>query len=76
MTREEENKLWEIGLLGDASTQSLLYYMVLYSGFYFALRSGQEHGQLRRDTPQIEQPGERAYLKYTKDISKNLKKGT
>ena len=48
--------------------------MVFYNGFYFALRSGQEHRQLRRDTPQIElveRPGERAYLKYTEDISKN-----
>ena len=73
-TSEEENKLWEMGLLGDASPQSLLDTMVFYNGFYFALCSGQEHRQLRRNTPQIElveRPGERAYLKYTEDISKN-----
>ena len=66
--------MWEMGLLGDASPQSLLDTMVFYNGFYFALRSGQEHRQLRRDTPQIElveRPGEHVYLKYTEDISKN-----
>ena len=48
--------------------------MVFYNGFYFALRSWQEHRQLRRDTPQIElveRPSEHVYLKYTEDISKN-----
>ena len=48
--------------------------MVYCCGLFFALRSGQEHRQLRRSPPQIElveRPGERAYLKYQEDVSKN-----
>ena len=44
------------------------------NGMYFALRSGAEHRQLRHDPCQIElfeRLGERAYLKYTEDVSKN-----
>ena len=43
-------------------------------GVYFALRSGQEHRNLRFDPAQvelIESPGQRAYLRYTEDFSKN-----
>ena len=43
-------------------------------GMYFALRSGQEHRVLRFHPSQIElieKPGERPYLKYTEDMSKN-----
>ncbi len=48
--------------------------MVFCSGLYFALRSGKEHRQLRSQPCQIElveRPGERAYLKYVEDVSKN-----
>ena len=48
--------------------------MLLMHGVYFALRSGQEHRNLRFDPAQvefIESPGQRAYLRYTEDISKN-----
>ncbi len=46
------------------------------NGLYFALRSGQEHRQLRHDPCQIhERPNERAYLEYTEDISKNRSGG-
>ena len=39
------------------------------NGLYFALRSGEEHRQLRHDPCQ--KPGERAYLIYKENISKN-----
>ena len=74
LTEGEENILWEKGLLGDSTPQSLLDTVVFYNGIYFALRSGQEHRQLRREPCQIkvmEHPGERPYLKYTEDTSKN-----
>jgi hypothetical protein len=44
------------------------------AGLYFALRSGDEHRQLRHSPCQIqliEKPGERPYLLYTEDRSKN-----
>ena len=47
---------------------------VFFNGLYFALRSGKEHRQLRYHPPQIkvvENPGERPYLIYTEDSSKN-----
>ena len=36
----EEDKLWDMGLLGDKTPQTLLDTM---NGLYFALRSGAEH---------------------------------
>ena len=68
ITEQEEDKLWEIGLLGDHCPQ------VYYNGLYFALRSGREHRQLRLRPCQIkifEKEGERSYLRYTEDVSKN-----
>ena len=43
-------------------------------GVYFALRSGQDNQNLCFDPGQvelIERPGQRTYLRYTEDISKN-----
>ena len=68
LTKEEEDILWKERLLGDSS---LLDTMVFCNGLYFALRSGQEHRQLRSNPCQIElieRPGEKSYLKYTEDI--------
>lgn len=74
LTREEEDKLWREGLLGDTTPQQLLDTLIFYNGLYFALRSGREHRQLRLHPCQIqliEIDGERSYLKYTEDTSKN-----
>ena len=74
LTEEEEEILWQKGLLGDSSPQTLLDTMLFMHGLYFALRSGKEHRQLRFKPCQvelIERPGERAYLQYFEDISKS-----
>ncbi len=70
----KKKNFWEIGLLGDKDPHTLLDTMVFCNGLYFALRSGREHGQLRLRPCQIElieMEGERPYLKYTEDLSKN-----
>ena len=74
LSHEDVELLWSKKLLGDATPQSLLDTIVFMNGLFFALRSGKEHRQLRFDGPQIrviENPGERPYLLYTEDISKN-----
>lgn len=78
LTEEEEELLWTKGLLGGDTPQSLLDTVVFYNGIYFALRSGREHRQLRNFPCQIdvvEKPGERPYLLYHEDTSKNHQGG-
>ena len=49
---EEENILWEKGLLGDKNSLTLLNTMVFLNGVYFALRSGgKEHCPLCHNPP-------------------------
>ena len=60
LTLEEEELLWEKRLLGDHSPEASLNTMVFVNGLYFALRSGNEHRQLRHNPCQIqiiENPG-------------------
>ncbi len=71
LSTQEEEQLWENQLLGDHSPQALLNTMVFMIGLYFALRSGDEHRNLRRNPCQIkivERSGQRSYLQYTEDI--------
>ena len=74
LTEEEEEQLWQTGQLGDHSPQALVDTMLFMHGIYFALRSGHEHRNLRFVPAQVElvdHPGEKTYLRYTEDISKN-----
>ena len=78
LTQEEEELLWEKRILGDHSPQALLNSVFFFNGVCFALRSGDEHRRLRFKECQIqvvEKPGERAYLLYTEDSSKNNQGG-
>ncbi len=68
LTKEEE-LLWEKKILGDHTPQSLLNTMIFMNGLYFALRSGDEHRNLRCSPYQIQVVEKRPYLLYTEDIS-------
>ena len=72
ITVEEQETLCGKGLLGNSG--SLGY----NCGLYFVLHSGKEHRQLQNSPYQIEvieRRGERPYLQYTEDISKNNQGG-
>ena len=47
ITKEEENKLWEQGILGDSSPQSLVRSVFYMNGKNFCLRGGKEHRELK-----------------------------
>jgi integrase len=74
----EEEKMWELGVLGDDTPQKLLDTVLYFFGIHFALRAGQEHRNLRFQNSQIsvetDSEGHR-YLLYTEDISKNRQGG-
>ena len=46
-TKEEENKLWECGMLGIDNPTSLLRAVFFFNGKNFCLRGGDEHRNLR-----------------------------
>ena len=47
ITEEEEELLWEKGILGSSTPQQLIKTLFYLIGVHFALRGGQEHHQLR-----------------------------
>ena len=74
LTDEDEDILWSKGILGDHTPQASLSTMVSCNGIYFALRSGKEHRELSFCCCQIEvvqKEGQRPYLLYTEDQTKN-----
>ena len=74
LTTVEEEELWNKKVLEDHNPQTLLNTVIVMVGLYFALCSGDKHRQLRHSPCQIqliEKLGERPYLIYTEDTSKN-----
>ena len=69
---EVEERLWNEGVLGDDTPKKLLDTLVFCFGLNFALRSGQEHRNLRPDMLEIKEPHDSlAYLVYTESGSKS-----
>ena len=74
LTEKEEELLWSTGQLGHHTPQALVDTVFFMCGIYFALRSGHEHRALRFHPSQIElveRADQRAFLRYTEDLSKN-----
>ena len=64
--------MWEKKILGDDNPESMLNTIIYMNGLYFALRSGQEHRNLRHNPCQIQVvERDHNYLVYTEDVSKN-----
>ena len=70
-TKEDENILWEQGVLGTRSPASLLRAVFLYNGKNFCLRGGEEHRSLKLSQFTKTQNG---YV-YTENASKNRQGG-
>ena len=78
LTNDNEDVLWQKGVLGDHTPQCLLDTLIFYIGMNFALRSGDEHRRLRFHPCQIEAKQDengQQYLLYTEDVSKNHRGG-
>ena len=72
ITIDEENQLWEKGVLGDHSPQSLVDTMLFLCGLNFALRSREEHRSLQVSQFTLtHSPSGSLQLEYTENYSKN-----
>jgi hypothetical protein len=60
-----EDKLWEMGLLGDSDPSTLLNTMIYVLGLHFALRGRDEHRRLRSSQLTVRAAHDgRRYLEY------------
>ena len=73
---EEEDMLWEKGVLGESDPQTLLDTVLFLCGIHFALRSGQEHRSLKRSQFELQTDEDgSSFLLYTENTSKNYQGG-
>ena len=73
---EEENTLWQKGVLGEHDPQTLLDTMLFLCGIHFALRSGQEHRDLRLSQVELQTSEDGSpCLVYSENTSKNNQGG-
>lgn len=74
--REDEEKLWQEGVLGGDTGISLLNAVFYKVGMHFALRGGKEHHDLKVSNFRIElSPQGEKTLFYTEDVSKSNQGG-
>ncbi|XP_048240336.1 uncharacterized protein KIAA1958-like [Haliotis rufescens] len=79
ITEQQEDVLWETGILGEDTPQKLLDTLVYLIGLNFALRAGDEHRYLRSGSNSqlqlLMSSNGVKQLKYTEDISKTNRGG-
>ena len=68
-TREDEDKLWDLGVLGTENLKALLRAVFFLNGKNFSLRGGEEHRSLR--FTQIERKLDPNCYIYTENTSKH-----
>lgn len=73
VSMNQEELLWEKGILGSDSPETLRDTLLWIFGLHFGLRAGQEHRSLRMKNSQIsakvDETG-KSYLQYVQDVSK------
>lgn len=78
ITKEEENIMWQKGILGMETPRRLLDTLVYLIGLNFAFRAGMEHRRLRWENAQLSliktEFGKEA-LRYREDVSKTNQGG-
>ena len=74
VSQEEEDIMWDKGVLGSSSPDTLVKTLIYLFGLNFALRAAQDHRNLRwSPNPQIELLTDSCgikFLRYTEDVSK------
>ena len=71
ITEEEEDRLWNLGILGDQSPRALVRSVFFLNGKNFCLRGGQEHRNLKLS----QFVHEKDHWKYIETGSKNFRGG-
>ena len=73
VSKEQEDFLWQKGILGSSSPETLRDTLLWIFGIHFGLRAGQEHRNLRMQNSQIsarvDETGT-SYLQYAEDVCK------
>ena len=79
ITQQEEDLMWEKGVLGTSDASRLLKTMVYMLGVNFALRAAQDHRNLRwSPNPQLQvlrDSENHQFLRFTEDVSKSNRGG-
>ena len=72
LDEQQEETLWKEGFLGDDTAQKLVFTLVYLFGKNFALRSREEHRNLKTGNIRkcYDNQLKRDYIEYTEDISK------
>ena len=73
ISKDEEELMWNKGILGDKDSQTLIDTVLYLNGLHFALRSGKEHRSLRTDQIRITEPAtneDHYIITYTESVSK------